>query len=73
MSLFKNNPFFKLYYTDTDSIFIDKSPEELNKIIAPRATGIVNDKELQPAVGKMKLEYAIKKLYFLDLNAIGLN
>ena len=32
MSKFKNNPLFKLFYTDTDSIFTDKSPEQMNTI-----------------------------------------
>lgn len=36
MSKFKNNPFSprgsKLFYTDTDSIFTDKSPEQMNTI-----------------------------------------
>ena len=32
MSKFKNNPLIKLFYTDTDSIFTDKSPEQMNTI-----------------------------------------
>jgi len=57
MSQFKNNPNFKLYYTDTDSIFIDKSPEEMNKLFP----GIINDKEL----GKLKHEFTVKNAVFL--------
>ena len=51
MSQFKNNPNFKLYYSDTDSIFIDKPlPEHMidNKIL-----------------GKLKLEYVCNKAIFL--------
>lgn len=33
MSIFKNIPGVELYYTDTDSIFINNSPSELNRII----------------------------------------
>jgi hypothetical protein len=32
MSKFKNNSNFNLYYTDTDSIFIDLSPEQLMEL-----------------------------------------
>jgi len=56
MSQFKNNPDLKLYYTDTDSIFIDKSPEEMNKLFP----GIVNDKEL----GKLKYEFMVENAIF---------
>jgi hypothetical protein len=51
MSQFKNNPDFILYYTDTDSIYINKPlPKEMisNTIL-----------------GKMKLEYIIDKAIFL--------
>lgn len=51
MSQFKNNPDYNLYYTDTDSIYIDK----------PLSDHLVNSKIL----GKMKLEYIIKKAIFL--------
>lgn len=57
MSKFKNNPNFKLYYTDTDSIFVDKSPEEMNNIIP----GIINNDEL----GKLKHEFTVKRAVFL--------
>jgi DNA polymerase elongation subunit (family B) len=51
MSQFKNNPDFKLYYSDTDSAYIDKPlPEDL-----------VNSKVL----GKMKLENVLTKAIFL--------
>jgi len=51
MSYFKNNPNFKLFYTDTDSAYIDK----------PLPVNLVNNKVL----GKMKLENIIKKAIFL--------
>ena len=52
MTKFKNNSDFNLYYTDTDSIYIDK---ELND-------KFVSSKEL----GKLKLECKIKKAVFLN-------
>jgi DNA polymerase elongation subunit (family B) len=51
MSQFKNNSDYNLYYTDTDSIYIDK----------PLPVDLVNDKIL----GKMKLENILKKAIFL--------
>jgi DNA polymerase elongation subunit (family B) len=51
MSIFKNNLKFNLYYTDTDSIYIDK----------PLSNELINSKIL----GKMKLENIIKKAIFL--------
>ena len=51
MSQFKNNSDFNLYYTDTDSIYIDK----------PLPNYLVDSKEL----GKMKLEYILDKAIFL--------
>jgi hypothetical protein len=52
MTQFKNNPDFNLYYSDTDSIYIDKVlPDHL-----------VNSKIL----GKMKLENICKKTVFLS-------
>jgi hypothetical protein len=56
MSQFKNNPDYTLYYTDTDSIYINK----------PLPEYLVSNKIL----GKMKLEYIIKKLYFYQLKFI---
>jgi hypothetical protein len=51
MSQFKNNPDFKLYYSDTDSAYTDRPlPEDL-----------VNSKVL----GKMKLENVLTKAIFL--------
>ena len=50
MSQFKNDPNFKLYYTDTDSIFVNKPlPDHL----------------VGSALGQLKLEYTIKKAVFL--------
>jgi hypothetical protein len=51
MSQFKNNPDFNLYYSDTDSIYIDKAlPDDL-----------VNSKVL----GLMKLEYGLTDAIFI--------
>lgn len=50
MSVFKNNPLFTLYYSDTDSIFVDRPlPEEF----------------VGSFLGQMKLEYVINKAVFL--------
>jgi hypothetical protein len=51
MSQFKNNPDFNLFYSDTDSIYIDK----------PLPKDLVNSKIL----GKMKLENILDKAIFL--------
>lgn len=52
MTQFKNNPNFNLYYSDTDSIYIDRAlPENL-----------VDSKSL----GKMKLEYICKEAIFIS-------
>jgi len=51
MSQFKNNPDFNLYYSDTDSAYIDR----------PLPEHMVNNKIL----GKMKLENSIDKAIFL--------
>nr|YP_009487300.1 hypothetical protein [Russula lepida]AWB36202.1 hypothetical protein [Russula lepida] len=51
MSQFKNNPNFNLYYSDTDSIYIDK----------PLPESMISSTIL----GKMKLEYILKKAIFL--------
>jgi DNA polymerase type B, organellar and viral len=52
MSQFKNNSEYNLYYSDTDSIYIDKAlPDDL-----------VNSKIL----GKMKLEHVLTKAIFLS-------
>jgi hypothetical protein len=50
MSFFKKNPLFKLFYTDTDSVFVDK----------PLPDSLVNSK-----LGNFKLEYIFKKGIFL--------
>lgn len=52
MSQFKNNPDFNLYYTDTDSVYLDK----------PLADNLVDSKSL----GKLKLENICKKAIFLS-------
>jgi len=51
MSQFKNNPEFNLYYSDTDSIYIDR----------PLPGDLVNSKTL----GKMKLENILTDAIFL--------
>jgi hypothetical protein len=51
MSQFKNNPHFKLYYSDTDSIYIDR----------PLPTHLVNSNVL----GLMKLECVLTDAIFL--------
>jgi hypothetical protein len=62
MSKFKNNPFSpakagsKLFYTDTDSIFTDKSPEQMNTIF----NDIIGNK-----LGQLKLECVINRAVFL--------
>jgi hypothetical protein len=50
MSFFKNNPDFKLYYSDTDSIFINKP---------------LPDYMVGSALGQLKLEYIVEKAVFL--------
>nr|YP_009498209.1 hypothetical protein [Lactarius deliciosus]AWX52995.1 hypothetical protein [Lactarius deliciosus] len=52
MSQFKNNPQFNLFYSDTDSIYIDK----------PLENNLVSNTEL----GLMKLENIIEKAIFLS-------
>ena len=55
MSMFKNNPDFKLYYSDTDSIFVVfKSDNTLKDFIGTN-------------IGQLKLEYNIKEAVFLAL------
>lgn len=51
MSQFKNNPDYNLYYSDTDSIYIDK----------PLPDNLISDTEL----GKLKLENIAKRAIFL--------
>nr|AWX52929.1 hypothetical protein [Lactarius sp. (in: basidiomycete fungi)] len=51
MSQFKNNPNFKLYYSDTDSIYIDKA--------------LPNEFISQTELGKLKLENILTKGIFL--------
>jgi hypothetical protein len=64
MSQFKNNPKIKLFYTDTDSIFTNLNPEQMNKLFP----GIINDKEL----GKLKLESISTKAIFIAPKCYGL-
>src|SRR5258706_3158850 len=59
MSLFKNNPIIKLYYSDTDSAFIEGSLED----IYPELVG----KEL----GQLKPEYDFKEAVFLAPKVYG--
>lgn len=60
MSKFKNNPQIKLYYTDTDSVFVDLNPKQLDDLF-PCICG--ND------IGQLKLEYKINKAIFLGPKA----
>ena len=48
MSQFKNKSNLILYYTDTDSVYTNLNPDEMNQLFP----GIVNNKEL----GKLKLD-----------------
>lgn len=52
MSQFKNNPEFNLYYSDTDSIYIDKA--------------LTSDLISKTELGKMKLKNIIEKSIFLS-------
>jgi hypothetical protein len=54
MTQFKNNPKIKLYYTDTDSIYVDEDSE-----IDP---SLIDNKML----GKLKLENTCNKAIFLS-------
>lgn len=66
MSRFKNNPLLKLYYSDTDSIFINLTPEQLNEVFKDKyPDGIVNSKIL----GRLKLENIIDKAIFIGPKA----
>lgn len=57
MSQFKNHPLVKLFYTDTDSIYTNLTPDEMNQIFP----GIVNNQ----ALGKLKLENICTKGIFI--------
>lgn len=57
MSQFKNNPSLKLFYTDTDSIYTNLSPEQMNQYYP----GIVSNS----GIGKLKLESINEKAIFL--------
>jgi hypothetical protein len=57
MSQFKNNPNLKLFYTDTDSIYTNLNPDQMNKLYP----GIVSNNGL----GKLKLENVSSKAIFL--------
>lgn len=58
MSKFKNHPKLKLFYSDTDSIYTNLNPDEMNSLFP----GIVNSKEL----GKLKLENVSTKAIFIS-------
>ena len=57
MSVFKNNPMFNLYYSDTDSVVVDKQ--------LPEST-VGNE------LGQLKLEHTIRKAVFLAPKVYGL-
>jgi len=57
MSQFKNNPKLKLFYTDTDSIHTNLSPNEMNELYP----GIIDNKSL----GKLKVEHIVEKAYYI--------
>jgi hypothetical protein len=57
MSTIKNNPLFKLYYSDTDSAAIDR----------PLPSFMVGE-----ALGQFKLEYIVKRAVFLAPKVYGL-
>jgi len=59
MSYFKNNPLIKLYYTDTDSIFIDIDLSEVD-------LSMVGNE-----LGQWKLEYEFKEAVFLGPKIYG--
>jgi hypothetical protein len=56
MSQFKNNPNYKLYYSDTDSIYIDRP---------------LPDSQIGKELGLMKLEATCKKTVFLAPKVYG--
>ena len=56
MSYFKNNPLFKLFYSDTDSVVIDN----------PLSPELVGNK-----LGQVKLEYNIERAVFLAPKVYG--
>jgi hypothetical protein len=59
MSYYKNNPLFKLYYSDTDSIFIEGNLEN----IYPELVGT--------GLGQLKPEYEFKEAVFLAPKVYG--
>lgn len=65
MSQFKNNPKLKLFYTDTDSIYTNLNPTEMNELFH----GIVSNTGL----GKLKLETVSKKAVFISPKCYCLN
>jgi DNA polymerase type B, organellar and viral len=56
MSQFKNNPKYKLYYSDTDSIVIDQP---------------LSEEKVGNALGQLKLEYEISRAVFLAPKVYG--
>ncbi len=59
MSYFKNNPLFKLYYTDTDSAFINVDLESIDKSL------------IGSNLGQLKLETTYKRALFLGAKLYG--
>jgi len=59
MFFFKDNPLFKLYYSDTDSIFLDVDLE----LILPHLVG--------RGLGQLKLEHEFSKAVFLAPKVYG--
>jgi len=57
MSQFKNNPNMKLFYTDTDSVYTNLNPDQMDKLYH----GMVSNSGL----GKLKLESVSSKAIFL--------
>lgn len=57
LSQLKNNPKLKLFYTDTDSIYTNLNPNQMNKLYP----GIISSIDL----GKLKLENISAKAIFL--------
>lgn len=59
MSRFKNNPNLKLFYTDTDSIYTNLDPDELNKLYPAIVKSSLQE------LGKLKLETVSNKAIFI--------
>ena len=59
MSIFKNNPLFKLYYSDTDSAFIDVDLKKIN-------SNLIGDE-----LGDWKLENIFEEAAFIAPKVYG--